>query len=891
MKKLLKNIFSENIPLRENMYRIVLIVCAVALCGTTVMTVVTGQPWQLNTLQLFGAVIMLISLWLDVRFRIMDKVAVVLLLLVHVVLLPEMFLFGGGVESAASIWILLVHVITCILLYGKKRIIVECCGIAATLGIYVYAYINPESVTPLPDKISVYMDYGIGFLVVTILIATLLVIQERAANKEKEKVREQKEEIERIGKSKDVFFASMSHEIRTPINTIIGLNEMNLREDISPEIAENSLNIQNASKILLALINDILDLSKIETGKMEIVPVQYETGVMFSDIVNIIWVRANEKKLDFRIDISEDMPSMLYGDEVRIKQILMNLLNNAVKYTPKGEIVLTADSERLDMNRVLLRISVSDTGIGIKKENLDGLFDSFRRVDQEKNRNIEGTGLGLSIAKQLIELMNGKIMVDSIYTRGSTFTIVLEQQIVDEKPIGIRDFTIRNKAENRKKYKRSFEAPEARVLIVDDNAMNLNVAKKLLQATKVQVDTASSGKACLRLTQQNYYHAIFMDHMMPVMDGIETLQQIRKQPNGMCREVPVIALTANAGGGVEKVYKDHGFMGYLAKPINGALFEATLMKYLPKDIIEYSAELDEKEKMQNGIVHVFQKSGKKAIAVTTDCTCDLPMEWLESLGIKYQCNIVYMGEHRYRDFTEITADNLIDYMRREDAGRVYSVPAAVEDYETFFASVLAEANEVMHIALASGSGIAYKTAKEAAKSFDNVHVVDSAHFSCGLGIMTLHAAQMAKEGNTVEEISEELNELKNKVVTSFMVPNANAMYKSGKVGGVLKWLSDNLDIRLVLQLVKGKITCKGIHVGRLERCRARYVKHQLKNVKKIDNSILFVAYAGCTVREREMIKEEIAKYVKFDRIVEAKASASISCFCGAGTFGLMFKKR
>lgn len=891
MKELYRKIFKEDIPLREIMYRLILMICIVALCGTTVMTIITKQPWQLDAVQILGAVVMLVCLWLSVRFRIMDQAAVVILLLLHTILLPEMFFYGGGVESAASLWIVLAHVVTCILLRGKARIIVEGWAVVTTLSIYIYTYRHPDRVIPLPDRMAVYTDYEVGFVCVTILIASLLIIQERSANRERMKIEEQKEEIERMGKSKDVFFASMSHEIRTPINTIIGLNEMNLREDISPEIAENSLNIQSASKILLALINDILDLSKIETGKMEIVPVQYETGVMFSDIVNIIWVRASEKKLDFRIDISEDMPSMLFGDEVRIKQILMNLLNNAVKYTPKGEIVLTANSERLDTNRVLLRISVSDTGIGIKKENLDGLFDSFRRVDQEKNRNIEGTGLGLSIAKQLIELMNGKIMVDSIYTQGSTFTVVVEQQIVDEKPIGIRDFTIRNKAENRKKYKKSFEAPEAKVLIVDDNSMNLNVAKKLLRATKVQVDTASSGKECLRLTQQNYYHAIFMDHMMPVMDGLETLKQIRKQPNGMCKEVPVIALTANAGGGVEKVYKDYGFMGYLAKPINGALFEATLLKYLPKDVIEYSAELDEKEKTQNGIVHVFQKSEKKAIAITTDCTCDLPIEWLNSLGVKYQCNIVYMGDHRYRDFTEITADNLIDYMRREDAGRVYSVPAAVEDYETFFASVLAEANEVIHVALAAGSGIAYKTAREAAQSFDNVHVIDSAHLSCGMGLMTLHATQMVKEGKTVEEICSELDVLKNKVCTSFMVPNANAMYKSGKVGGVLNWISDNLDIRLVLQLVKGKITCKGIHMGRLERCRARYVKQQLKHAKKIDNSILFVAYAGCTLKERKMIREEIAKYIKFDRIVEAKASASISCFCGAGTFGLMFGKK
>ena len=891
MKKWIEKLFGDDIPLREKMYRVILLICTASLWGNSAASWFTGQPWQLVLIQVLIGAIMLVGFWIDMKFRKMDAFAMGILILVHALFLPEMFLYGGGVESAAVIWVMLVHVLTCVLLRGKQRILVETIGILMALLTYGYAYTNPSAVVPLPSETAVYTDCATSFLIATMLVVILLVLQENASNKERDRMEEQKKEIEQLSMSKDVFFASMSHEIRTPINTIIGLNEMNLREDISPEIAENSLNIQSASKMLLSIINDILDMSKIETGKMEIVPVQYETGVMFSDIVNIIWVRANEKKLDFRIDISKDMPSMLFGDEVRIKQVLMNLLNNAIKYTPKGEVVLTAHSERIDTNRVLLRISVSDTGIGIKRENLDGLFDSFRRVDQEKNRNIEGTGLGLSISKQLMELMGGEIKVDSIYTKGSIFTMVFEQQIVNEKPIGVLDFTVRRKAENRKLYKKTFEAPEAKVLIVDDNNMNLTVAKKLLRDTKVQVDTASSGKECLRMTQQNFYHVIFMDHMMPVMDGIETLVQLRRQPNGMCRETPVIALTANAGSGVEKVYEEHGFMGYLAKPINGALFEAMLQKYLPKDVIEYSAELDEKEKIQDGIVHVFQEGDKKAVIITTDCTSDLPLEWMEEFGIRYQCNIVYIGGQGYRDHSEITADNLIDYMEKEKENKVYSVPPAVENYETFFASALAEANEVIHITVASGSGVVYSVCAEAAESFDNVHVVDSGHLSCGLGLMVLRAAQMAKDGYTVKEIIEDLETFKNKVSTSFMVPNANAMYRSGKVGKGLDWISTNFDMRVILKLSKGKISLGGIKIGRLERCRARYVKSQLKHHKKIDTRILFLDYAGVSMKEREKVKEEIAKYVQFDRIVEQKASASISCFCGGGTVALMFLKK
>lgn len=888
--KITEFIKNGNVPLREVLYRVILLICIISVSGTTVMTLVTNQPKELVIVQVALVVLMLVALLADIFFRIMDVFAVIILLLVNGVLFPRMFLLGGGLESAASLWMILGHVIACILLRGKRLLVVEGVGITMTIATYIYSGMNPEKVTPLPNTTAVIVDYIIGFTTVTVLSVILLYMQAKVADREREKIKEQKEEIERIGKSKDVFFASMSHEIRTPINTIIGLNEMNLREDISKEIAENCLNIQNAGKMLLSLINDILDLSKIETGGMEIVPVQYETGVLFSDVVNIIWVRATQKGLNFRIDISEEMPSMLFGDEVRIKQVLMNILNNAVKYTHEGEIVLTASSEVVDVNRVQLRISVSDTGIGIKKENLDSLFDTFQRVDQEKNRNIEGTGLGLSIAKQLMELMGGKITVDSIYTKGSTFTMIFEQRIVDATPLGVQDFTISNKVESRKQYKHSFEAPEARVLVVDDNEMNLMVAEKLLRATKVQVDKASSGQECLQLTQNNYYNVIFMDHRMPDMDGLETFERLRKQPSGLCKDTPVIALTANAGSDAQKLYKEKGFMGYLAKPINGALFEATLLRYLPKDIIAYSAELDEKEGNQDGIIHVFQKAGKKSIRITTDCISDIPKEWMEKLDIGCVYNHIHVGENVFRDTEEISADNLIEYMSKHDEV-IHSIPADREEYEAFFASALLEADEVVHVTISPESGDAYGIASEAAEVFDNVHVIDSGHLSCGLGIAVLIAAQMAKQGATVNEIKEELAKQKSKIETTYIVPSVETLYRNGRIRRVAHALLGAFDTRMVLHLKKGKMKCKRLMVGNLAWNRNGYIRSQLRNSKKVDPSLLFLVYAGCSVAEREAIKKEVAKYVQFERIVEQKASASITSYCGPGTFGLMYRKK
>ncbi len=405
-------------------------------------------------------------------------------------------------------------------------------------------------------------------------------------NREYEKA---KDEAVRANEAKSLFLSNMSHEIRTPINAVLGMNEMILRECEDKQLLSYAANIQSSGKTLLFLINDILDMSKIESGKMEIVRVEYAPENLMMDLWNVIFLRAQEKGLSIRFSLDETLPRVLYGDDVRIKQIVTNLLTNAVKYTPQGGIEMTVAYVRKGGEEIALTISVKDTGMGIRKEDMGRLFENFQRLDEEKNRNIEGTGLGMNITMSLLKLMDGEMKVESEYGKGSDFTVTIPQRIVCDEPTG--DFeTIRSRREQNLSQKRqTFEAPEASVLVVDDNSMNLTVFKSLLKRTKMKITTADSGKKCLELVKKEPYHIIFMDHMMPEMDGIETLHEIQKMTDFPNKDTPVIVLTANALSGAREGYLKEGFADFLTKPIDGDLLEQTAAKYLPRELVKDAA--------------------------------------------------------------------------------------------------------------------------------------------------------------------------------------------------------------------------------------------------------------------------------------------------------------
>lgn len=887
MHKLEKYFYDLDSPFELKIFQVAAfggMLAAFAGCFTSLFS---KLPFIVVLVTLFGGLAAFALMVIAKKTGKIELCSCILIFLLNCIILPLAFFTSGGVKSGISAWFILGLFIVFLLIRGKMFWTMLLLSLASMLFCYIFSYYYPKSVVPLKSEWTSYEDIIFSILIVTLIIGLIVRFQNKVYEAEQNRMTEQNRELERLSRARNSFFANMSHEIRTPINTIIGLNEMILREDISDEIAENAIHIQDASKMLLALINDILDMSKIESGKMEIVPVQYETGNMFSELVNLIWIRAHEKKLEFKLDISPEIPSMLYGDEVRIKQVVTNLLSNAVKYTQKGYISLSARSERTENNKILLTISIRDSGIGIRKEDMDRLFQSFQRVDEGTNAGIEGTGLGLSISHQLVEMMGGIITVDSIYQKGSVFTIQIEQDIVNEDPMGHMDFMTRGSTHKRKKYKQIFEAPDAHVLIVDDNEMNLLVAKKLLRETKIQVDLAKSGRECLELTKQHFYHVIFMDHMMPELDGVETLNRVRQQENGLCREVPVIALTANVTAGAEQIYQDKGFQGYLAKPISSSLLEAVLLKYLPKELVEYNAveTQEETELIQN-----ITGTKRKKIQITTDCVCDLPREFLEHYGITTMYCYVHTDKGRFCDINEITSDNLLEYLAT-DKGKAKSQTASVEEFETFFSDALGIGEKVIHVTTAQRVGSGYKVAMAAAQGFGNVTVVDSGHLSSGLGLMVMRAAHLVRRGMSVEEIVKDLEVMKNKISTSFIVPSAESLYRNGKISYNVKQICEILNLHPIIQLKKSKFSFAGVKCGSMKNAYTEYIRQNFKGKKNIDTSILFITYAGCSTKQLREFKEEILKYQKFERIEFQKASATISSNCGLGAMGVLYIKK
>ncbi len=425
-----------------------------------------------------------------------------------------------------------------------------------------------------------------GLLLILFLVGVIYLFSAEEKAKESDELREAKISAEKANRAKSDFLTNMSHEIRTPINTIMGMNEMVIRETGEEKIREYAQNIENASQNLLNLINDILDFSKIESGKMELVKAEYHASILLSNLANMIGVKATQKGLDFQVEVAPDIPELLYGDEGRVRQILGNLLNNAVKYTKKGSVrFLVSWQQREETSQGTLVVAVQDTGIGIKEEDKSKLFHDFERLDLQKNRNVEGTGLGLAITHRLVTKMKGYLKMESEYGKGSVFTVYLPQEYRTEEKIGDFKQKYEDFLHGREHYQESFTAPQARILVVDDNRMNLTVVERLLCKTKMQITLCKSGEECLAAIRKQHYDVVLLDHMMPDMDGIETLQAAKRLPDSKCQDTPFIALTANAIVGAKELYRETGFNDYLSKPIDAARLEQMLRSYIPKEKI------------------------------------------------------------------------------------------------------------------------------------------------------------------------------------------------------------------------------------------------------------------------------------------------------------------
>ena len=422
---------------------------------------------------------------------------------------------------------------------------------------------------------------SIGLLLLIFLAAGAYLFRVRRKAEESDALRREKELADNANQAKGAFLANMSHEIRTPINAVLGMNEMILREGTDPVIARYARNIRSAGRTLLDLINDVLDFSKIESGKIELVESDYRLSDLLRNAVNMAKPRAEDKGLSFGLEVDETLPDALFGDMTRVQQIVVNLLTNAAKYTEKGSVNFRVSGEKNEEEQtVFLRFVVQDTGIGIRAEDKDRIFNNFERLDTVRNRSIEGTGLGLAITKRLAKLMGGDVVFESTYGVGSTFTATLLQKIDGDELVG--DFTGRlSETETEPAYRAAFRAPDARILVADDNEINLLVVAGLLKKTEVQIETVSDGQAVLDRLAENRYDAVLLDHRMPGMDGVETLHAAKEMPNA--KDTPFLILTADAVTGMREQFLKEGFDDYLAKPLDGEKLEWTLMRYLPAE--------------------------------------------------------------------------------------------------------------------------------------------------------------------------------------------------------------------------------------------------------------------------------------------------------------------
>ncbi len=885
MRKILTNLLSEkDYELRERILRSIILIGGIAAIVATVEILLVMEItaiWLPFVVLLLGA--MVVSLLATFKYQKYNFASTLLGLVIVVIIMPSMFLMSGAVESGASVWLALGLLYIYLMFTGVKLYVFIVLS-AIVYGVtYWLACCYPEYVIAMPSREAVYFDAFFSVLTVGWVAGIILKFLIKTFEEEHKLNIQQNEELERNSDAKNVFFANISHEIRTPINAIIGLNEMIMRNNPNGEIWEYAQDIQVASKMLLNQVNDILDLSQMEMEKMNIVPVNYRTETLFAELVELIQVQTDKKQLDFVLNMDRMLPSVLCGDEKRLKQIILNVLDNAVKYTEKGTVTMTVQGEEESDNSIVLKISIADTGIGIRKEDMDYIYDAFSRADEKKNQRILGTGLGLAITKQLLHLMGGEITVDSIYTKGSTFTLTVKQEIVDKMPVGEIRY---RREEGGKVYTPTFEAPDARILVVDDNKMNTKVVQRLLSGTKVQVDVANSGKECLEKTKHKFYHVILLDYVMSGMNGEETLKCIRVQENGLCRQSAILAFSAKEKSEAERLYAEQGFDGYVEKPIQSKKMELEILHNLPSDIVEYQ-EKDGGDAESENLIQKVQMKKRKKIYITTDCTADIPSELLEKYDIKLMYLYIKTPQGRFADTREIDSDSLTQYISAEKS-TACADNVTVEEYEEFFAESLTEAERVIHISFASKCGLSHSIAVAAAKGFDHVRVIDSGQISCGQGILVLYAAQMAMDGKSVQEICDEVERIKNKIQTRMIMPGIDIFCQNGRVKKLPAKFCKMMQLHPYVRMKQKRAALVGLLSGTLEDAWRQGIFWHLRKKRKISKGVVFITHVGCSVKQQEWIKKEILRRVPFERVIIQKASFTTACNSGMESIGISY---
>lgn len=582
------SLFRLSLPFRVRLFNVLALVGGMISLINGISSYANNQDSVILGLNLGIAVLSFVLLFYAYKSGRYQFCYVVTIIMIFLMMFPYLFFKSGGYKGGMVSFYIFGILFTVFMLEGKAMFFTAFTEMVVYISTIMIAYQNPQMVVWFSSEKEVVMDLLIGFCASSISVAAVMYLHFRMYNKQQEILEEARIEAQSANKAKSAFLANMSHEIRTPINVMLGMNEMILRESESEEIRQYAKSIERSGGYLISLINNILDISRIESGKMEIEEGKYELRQLLDEVMLIAEKQAEQKSLKMNLIFDKTLPAYLIGDVIHIKQILLNLINNAVKYTKEGQIDIKVSKNEEETKLIF---EVKDTGIGIKEENLPVLFDAFMRVDSKKNKKIKGTGLGLAIAKQLVEQMGGMIWVESVYGKGSSFFVQLPMKKVSDGKISNVEWK-----ETDERKRRSFVAPQAKILIVDDNPENLMVTRSLLKRTAVFVDTAASGEECVHKVRQNVYDLILLDYMMPQMDGIDTIRELKKDVQF---HIPVIALTADVTKGIEQTFLREGFCAYLSKPVMWSKLEDLLMKYLRDDLVFIREDLKEEQKIKD----------------------------------------------------------------------------------------------------------------------------------------------------------------------------------------------------------------------------------------------------------------------------------------------------
>jgi len=692
IKKFQKRFFSEDLPTDLVLFNIITIVGFVGGIITIPVNIINGMSMILTAVIAISIIIDGVCIYMANYKNRLKNSTIAVCFVVGIGLFPVMFFVTGGINSGMVCWFSMGIIFIFMLLDGMDFLFLLLTDVAIIIGCYVVSYYHPEYVVPLENRESVFFDVIQSMMISAFAIGLIIKFQrnvydslykQAAINNDDllEKTLQAKKaekQAQTATEAKSNFLANMSHEIRTPINTIMGMDEMILRETTEKVVEEYALDIKTASQNLLSLINDILDITKIESGKMGIVKGEYDFMSLMHDVLNNVTLRAKEKNLEIRLNIDSEIPSNMLGDDIRIKQVLTNIITNAVKYTQEGYVEISAKSNKSFGNYTDLSFYIRDTGIGIKQEDIKRMFDSFERLEVSRNRNIEGAGLGMTITQNLLKMMGSTLNVESVYGEGSTFSFTITQEIVNDEPIGNFEQRLKQLTSNYE-YSTSFEAPKAKFLVVDDNAMNRKVFVSLLKDSKVGVTEAESGTECLQLIKKQHYDMIFLDHMMPGMDGVETFKAMATLEGNKCLGTPVIALTANAIAGAKERYMTMGFHGFLSKPVVPAQLEKTIRDFLPESLLEYH-EPDAKDEARKNRVKRIELPEIEGV------------EWDYALLHFPDSNMVYQSALDFYESIGFERDEVLRYYNNLD-------DSVLEDYRIKVHGIKSMANTIGATAL------------------------------------------------------------------------------------------------------------------------------------------------------------------------------------------------